>query len=222
VVCATSDRSPLERQRAAFAATTVAEYFRDRGQHVLLMVDSLTRFARAQRELGLAQGEMPTRRGYPSSLFATLPALVERAGPGSDGPGGDITALYTVLMEDAESADPVAEEVKSLLDGHLLLSRSIATSGIFPAIDIRASISRLMDGLVDPRERDLARQARSVLEKHAEILPLIQMGEYRAGEDARADQAVRCIEPLRAWLGQSRTEKSELTDTEIGLAEVFS
>jgi ATP synthase in type III secretion protein N len=220
VVCATSDRSPLERQRAAMAATTVAEYFRDRGANVLLMVDSLTRFARAYRELGLAQGEMPTRRGYPASLFACLPALLERSGPGPEG-AGDITALYTVLMEDAETADPVAEEVKSLLDGHLLLSRSIAAGGQYPAVDVRHSISRLMSAVVSDADERAARDVRALLEKHAEIQPLAQMGEYKPGHDAQADRAMQKFEPLRQWLTQAVGEGSEFRATQRSLQQVL-
>jgi ATP synthase in type III secretion protein N len=221
VVCSTSDRSPIERFRAALAATTIAEYFRDRGQQVLLMVDSLTRFARAQRELGLAQGEMPTRRGYPASLFASLPALVERAGPGPQSSGADITAVYTVLMEDAQTNDPVAEEVKSLLDGHLHLCRSIAASGQYPAIDIRNSISRLMDTVATKDDKQRASQVRAAIEKYAEVSPLALMGEYHPGEDALADRAMQLHEPLRGWLTQKTTEASDLQATRSSLADLL-
>jgi type III secretion protein N (ATPase) len=222
VVCATSDRSPLERHRAALAATTLAEHFRDEGRQVLLMVDSLTRFARAYRELGLAQGEMPTRRGYPASLFAALPALLERAGPGPEAAGADITALYTVLAEDAETADPIVEEVKSLLDGHILLSRSVAASGRYPAIDPLASISRLMDSVVEEDVKLRAREVRALLDKHAQVQPLAQMGEYQPGEDELADRAMTLIEPLKDWLKQDEHENSEVDDTHQRLAEILA
>lgn len=221
VVCATSDRSPLARLRAPLAATAVAEHFRDQGRQVLLVVDSLTRFARAQRELGLAQGEMPTRRGYPASLFAALPALLERAGPGPEGTA-DITAVYTVLMEDDETADPVAEEVKSLLDGHLVLSRAVAAGGRYPAIDVRASISRLMTLLVDADAQEDARRVRALLERHAELQPLVQMGEYREGHDPLADAAMRLHAPLRDWLAQRLDEHSDADDARWRLRELLA
>ncbi len=221
VVCATSDRSPLERRRAALAATRLAEYFRDEGRQVLLMVDSLTRFARAQRELGLAQGELPTRRGYPSSLFAALPQLLERAGPGAGDGSGDITAIYTVLMEDAESADPVVEEVKSLLDGHIALSRAIAAGGQYPAIDVRNSISRLMDTVVSDTARQQALQVRQIIEKHQEVQPLVQMGEYRAGQDPDADRALALYAPIRSWLAQGLRERSDPRQTQAALADIL-
>jgi ATP synthase in type III secretion protein N len=153
VIVATADTGPIERTRAALAATAMAEHFRDQGQRVLLLVDSLTRFARAQREIGLARGEPPTRRGYPPSLFAALPQLLERAGNSKI---GTLTAFYTVLMEDEATPDPVAEEVRSLLDGHLVLTRKQAERGIYPAIDPNASLSRLMHDIVSPAHREAA------------------------------------------------------------------
>lgn len=220
VICATSDRSPIERQRAAFAATSVAEWFRDQGQQVVLMVDSLTRFARAQRELGLAQGEMPTRRGFPPSLFAVLPQLLERAGPASQG-AGSITALYTVLQEDADTADPVAEEVISLLDGHLQLSREVAARGIYPALDVAHSLSRLMPDLVSSSALQAQKAVRRHLAKHKDILPLVQMGEYEYGRDAEADQAMQCVPNIEHWMTQDINEHCTLEQTQDWLLQVL-
>jgi ATP synthase in type III secretion protein N len=220
VVCATSDRSPMERIRAAQAATTVAEHFRSNGAQVMLMVDSLTRFARAHRELGLAQGELPTRRGYPTSLSSALASLVERAGPGRDDEG-DITAFYTVLMEDADLDDPVAEEVKSLLDGHLALSRSIAAQGQYPAVDVLASISRLADTVTTLAHAQSARDLRRLLAKHADVAPLAQMGEYKPGADEQADWAMARIDAARQWLRQDVRSPSEWSATLAALDEVL-
>jgi ATP synthase in type III secretion protein N len=201
VVVATADTGPIERTRAAFAATALAEHFRDAGRDVLLMVDSLTRFARAQREIGLARGEPPTRRGYPPSLFAVLPQLLERAG-NSD--LGHLTAFYTVLMEDEMTPDPVAEEVRSLLDGHLVLTRRQAERGIYPALDPNASLSRLMSGLVAAPHANGARRVRELLARHADTELLVQVGEYRRGQDAVADEALDRHAAIVALLRQSQ------------------
>jgi ATP synthase in type III secretion protein N len=187
VVVATADAGPIERTRAAFAATALAEYFRDCGKDVLLMLDSLTRFARAQREIGLARGEPPTRRGYPPSLFSVLPQLLERAGNNDK---GRLTSFYTVLMEDESSPDPVAEEVRSLLDGHLVLTRRQAERGIFPALDPNASLSRLMKLLVHPSHSQAAGRVRELLAKYADAEMLIQVGEYKRGNDPLTDDAI--------------------------------
>jgi ATP synthase in type III secretion protein N len=187
VVVATADTGPIERTRAAVAATALAEHFRAQGRRVLLLVDSLTRFARAQREIGLARGEPPTRRGYPPSLFAVLPQLLERAGNADT---GTLTAFYTVLMEDEATPDPVAEEVRSLLDGHLMLTRKQAERGIYPAIDVNASLSRLMHGLVGEPHRQAAAHVRRLLALRAEAELLVQMGEYKRGSDAPTDEAL--------------------------------
>jgi type III secretion protein N (ATPase) len=207
VVVATSDAPPGERVRAALTATTVAEYFRDQGQDVTLVVDSLTRFARAQREIGLACGEPPTRRGFTPSVFAALPSLLERAGPGER---GSITGFYTVLNEDDESADPIGEEVRSIVDGHLVLSRKLAERGQFPAIDVLASLSRLMSNLVDARHARLARRLRTLLSKHQDIELLLQLGEYKPGFDTLADEAVAKIDDIRLFLGQGMQDKATI------------
>lgn len=204
-VVSTSDRPALERTRAAYTATAIAEHYRDQGRHVLLLVDSITRFARAQREIGLAAGEPPTRRGYPPSLFAALPRLLERAGPGDN---GTITALYTVLTEGDESLDPVAEEARSILDGHIVLSESLAQRNHFPAIDVLASRSRLMDAVVSREHRAAAGRARELMARYRDVELLLQVGEYTQGQDADNDLAVERHTAIDAFLRQSFTDDS--------------
>ena len=203
VICATSDRSSIERAKAAYVATAVAEYFRDNGKSVLLMMDSLTRFARAQREIGLAAGEPPTRRGFPPSLFAELPRLLERAGLSER---GSITALYTVLAEDESGSDPIAEEVRGILDGHMILSREIAARNQYPAIDVLASLSRVMPQVTSPDHVNAAGHIRRLLAKHREIETLLQVGEYQPGSDALADEAIAKIDGIRSLLNQSTSD----------------
>jgi type III secretion protein N (ATPase) len=203
VVVATSDRSALERIKCAFVATAVAEDLRDRGMRVLLLVDSLTRFARAQRELGLALGEPPTRRGYPPSLFAMLPRLLERSGRTHR---GSISALYTVLMEDDSIVDPVAEEVKSLLDGHIHLSPKVSGRGIYPAVDIGASLSRLQSSLRKADQLRAAEKIRSLWTRYLNVELLIQMGEYKPGGDPATDEAVRKHPDLCEYLRQDEQQ----------------
>lgn len=197
-VCATSDATPMERTRAAFTATAIAEGLCDGGKHVLLLVDSLTRLARAQREIGLASNEPPGRFGYPPSTFAMLPRLIERAGPRRT---GTITGIYTVLTE-GEHADPVADEARSLLDAHIVLSRKQAERGQYPAIDVTASLSRLMHDLVSPSHRADAERARSLISRYADLEWLISIGEYEPGHDASADDAVARQPCLRELLAQ--------------------
>jgi type III secretion protein N (ATPase) len=203
VVCATSDRSSIERAKAAHVGTAVAEYFRDQGLRVLLMMDSLTRFARAQREIGLAAGEPPARRGFPPSVFAELPRLLERTGMGAK---GSITALYTVLAEDESGGDPIAEEVRGILDGHMILSRRIAARNQYPAIDVLGSLSRVMTQIVPKEHVARAGALRAMMAKYDEIEMLIQLGEYKAGNDALADRAVGRIEGIRDFLNQQTSE----------------
>lgn len=203
VVCATSDRSSIERAKAAYVATAVAEYFRDRGMSVLLMMDSLTRFARAQREIGLAAGEPPTRRGFPPSIFAELPRLLERAGLSKD---GSITALYTVLAEDESGGDPIAEEVRGILDGHMILSREIAARNQYPAIDVLGSLSRVMPQVTSREHMDRAGHIRRLMAKYKEIETLLQVGEYKDGSDPLADEAIAKMEAIRAFLNQRTDE----------------
>jgi ATP synthase in type III secretion protein N len=208
VICATSDRSSLERAKAAYLATSVAEYFRDRGMKVLLMMDSLTRFARALREIGLARGEPPARRGFPPSVFAEIPRLLERAGMGSR---GSITALYTVLAEDESGNDPIAEEVRGILDGHMILSRRIAAKNQYPAIDVLGSLSRVMTQVVGERHQQSAGKLRKLMAKYDEIEPLLQVGEYAKGNDAMGDEAIARIDAVKSFLSQS-TNRSEPFD----------
>jgi type III secretion protein N (ATPase) len=203
VVCATSDRSSIERAKAAYVATAVAEYFRDRGQKVLLMMDSLTRFARAQREIGLAAGEPPARRGFPPSVFAELPRLLERTGMGAK---GSITALYTVLAEDESGGDPIAEEVRGILDGHMILSRRIAAKNQYPAIDVLGSLSRVMTQIVPKEHVAAAGSLRTMMAKYDEVEMLLQVGEYKPGNDAVADMAVNRIQAIRAFLNQKTSD----------------
>lgn len=217
VVCATSDRSSSERAKAAHVATSIAEYYRDRGLKVLLMMDSLTRFARAQREIGLALGEPPARRGFPPSVFAEIPRLLERAGMGAQ---GSITALYTVLYEDESGNDPISEEVRGILDGHMILSRRIAARNQYPAIDVLGSLSRVMSQIVPQSHQAHAGRLRKLMAKYDELEPLIQMGEYKAGNDALADEAVQRQQDIAAFLGQRTDDLWAFDRTLSGLARV--
>ena len=199
VVVATSDRPARERARAAYAATAIAEGFRAAGQHCLLLMDSVTRFARALREVGLASGEPPVRRGLPPSVFAELPRLFERAGATEE---GAITGLYTVLVEDEEDDDPVGEETRSLLDGHIVLSRARARLGAYPAIDVPASVSRLAQRLQDPAHAANAQRLRALIAKHEEVAFLVKLGEYERGSDPEADAALDRMPMIEALLRQ--------------------
>ncbi|WP_284700834.1 type III secretion system ATPase SctN [Robbsia betulipollinis] len=218
VVCATSDRSSIERAKAAYVGTAVAEYFRDQGLRVLLMMDSLTRFARAQREIGLAAGEPPTRRGFPPSIFAELPRLLERAGTSDV---GSITALYTVLAEDDSGSDPVTEEVRGILDGHLILSRDIAARNRYPAIDILNSLSRVMPQVVTDAHLAGAARMRQLMARYAEVETLLQVGEYQRGNDPLADEAIERHDWLEAFLSQKTGEQADAFDT-AGLVGQFA
>lgn len=217
LVVSTSDRPPMERIKSAYVATTIAEYFRDQGQSVLLLVDSLTRFARAQREIGLASGEPPTRRSYPPSIFSMLPQLLERAGQGRT---GAITAVYSVLTEGDEENDPIAEEVRSILDGHIVLSRKLAAANHYPAIDVLASVSRVMPLVTTAAHREAAGRARALLAKYHEIELLVQIGEYQAGNDAQADAAVNAREALADFLKQPPGELQPFDETLATLADI--
>jgi type III secretion protein N (ATPase) len=217
VVVATSDRPAIERAKSALVATAIAEGFRREGLHVLFLMDSLTRYARALREVGLASGEAPTRRGFPPSVFAALPRLVERTG---NDDRGSITAFYTVLVEGDEESDPIAEEVRSLLDGHIHLSRANAQANRFPAIDVLASLSRVMPTITSPEHRQAAAKIRAWLDKHREIEMLLQMGEYRAGADPEADEAIARMPAIRRFLQQSPDELSSWQETQAQLTQL--
>ncbi len=210
IVVATSDRPAMERLKAAYVATAIAEYFRDRGAKVLLMMDSVTRFARAQREIGLAAGEPPTRRGFPPSVFAALPQLMERAGQ-SD--AGSITALYTVLVEGDDMTEPVADETRSILDGHIILSRQLAQANHYPAVDVLASVSRVMNNIVEEEHLRVAGRIRELLAKYREVELLLKIGEYKEGSDRLADEAIRKIEAINGILRQGLFEDSAFAET---------
>jgi flagellum-specific ATP synthase len=220
VVCATSDAPPLMRREAAFAAMAVAEHFRDAGKHVLLMMDSLTRFAMALREIGLAAGEPPTTRGYTPSVFAELPRLLERAGPGLEGQG-TITGLFTVLVEGDDHDEPVADAVRGILDGHVVLDRRIGEGGRYPAIDVLRSLSRTVPGCLSHREAALMQRARRALALHAEVADLVRLGAYRTGADAAVDAAVAQQPRIEAFLAQPKGEVSNVALAFAALAEVM-
>lgn len=217
VVAATSDRPAMERVKAAHVATTIAEFFRDRGKHVLLLMDSLTRFARAQREIGLAAGEPATRRGFPPSLFAELPRLLERSGPAER---GSITGIYTVLVEGDITLDPVAEEVQAILDGQVMLSNELAQRNHFPAIDVLRSRSRLMETVAPPEQRTDATHMRTLLARYADVELLVRVGEYQQGTDPIADEAIAKIERINAFLRQSSSERVSLIQTRQHMREI--
>ena len=210
IVCATSDKSSMERAKAAYVATAIAEYFRDQGQRVLFLMDSVTRFARAQREIGLAAGEPPTRRGYPPSVFATLPRLMERVGMNER---GSITALYTVLVEGDDMTEPIADETRSILDGHIVLSRRLSAMNHYPAIDVLASASRVMNAVASPAHRAAAGRVRELMARHAEVELLVRIGEYQRGSDAATDEAIDKHEALRAFLRQRTDERTPLAES---------
>jgi flagellum-specific ATP synthase len=211
VVVATADEPPLVRVRAAMAATSVAEHFRARGMKVLLLVDSLSRVCMAQREIGLAAGEPPTAKGYPPSVFAMMPRLVERAG--NDEGEGSITALYTVLAEGDDLTDPVVDAAKAILDGHVVLSRKLAGAGHFPAIDVLQSVSRVMSDIAPPAHLALARAAREVLAIYRESADLVEVGAYVHGSNPKLDHALTCISALNGFLRQGPNERFSLTTT---------
>jgi len=212
VIAAAADTSPLMRLQGASYATTIAEYFRDQGKHVLLIMDSLTRYAMAQREIALAIGEPPATKGYPPSVFAKLPVLVERAGNGEDG-GGSITSFYTVLTEGDDQQDPVADSARAILDGHIVLNRTLAESGHYPAIDIEQSISRAMHNITSSDHQKLARKLKQLNSKYSRSIDLINVGAYIAGSDQLLDEAIRKRHHIETFLQQEITEKSTLEDS---------
>jgi type III secretion protein N (ATPase) len=214
VVCATSDAPAMVRMKCVSVATTIAEGFRDEGQRVLLLVDSLTRFARAAREVGLAAGETPVRRGFPASVFARLPVLIERAGTAQR---GSITAFYTVLVEGDDLDEPITDELRGLLDGHVVLSRKLAARGRFPAIDVPQSLSRLMTRLVTPEHRVAAAKAREQLALYEEQRDILMLGAYRQGANPRIDAAIAAQPSLEAFLVQAEHERAEFEDTKVTL-----
>ncbi|GHU06390.1 flagellum-specific ATP synthase [Betaproteobacteria bacterium] len=220
VVAAPADVSPLMRLQGAAYATAIAEYFRDKGRHVLLIMDSLTRYAMAQREIALAIGEPPVTRGYPPSVFARLPQLVERAGNGVDG-GGSITAFYTVLAEGDDQQDPIADSARAILDGHIVLSRTLADAGHYPAIDIEQSISRAMVNLITPEHLGEIRNFKQLYSRYQRSRDLISVGAYAAGSDPMLDQAINLYPTFERFLQQLLTERSGFEESVEQLAALF-
>jgi type III secretion protein N (ATPase) len=218
-VCATSDAPPLLRLKSALTATAVAEYFRDHGRRVLLLVDSLTRAARAQREVGLAAGEPPARQGYPPSVFAVLPRLLERSGQSDR---GSITAIYAVLTGADEADDPIADEVRAILDGHIVLSSELAARNHWPAIDVVRSLSRVMDDLVDGEQRAAAARLRAVLATYERQRDLVLLGAYREGTDPATDDAMARVGAVEAFLRQARDERIPLDEARRQLVALFA
>ncbi len=209
VVAATSDQPALVRRRAAFLATAIAEYFRDQGKHVCLTMDSVTRVAMAQREIGLASGELPTARAYTPSVFALLPKLLERGGSAAN--GGSLTALYTVLVEGDDMNDPIADTVRSILDGHIVLSREVAQRARFPAVDVPQSISRLASSVVTAAERDLIADAQRLIAQYESSRDLIEVGAYKAGTNPQVDRAIKLVPELEKFMTQ-KPEETEARD----------
>ncbi|HEX7314754.1 MAG TPA: type III secretion system ATPase SctN [Pyrinomonadaceae bacterium] len=218
VVVATSNEPALVRMKAAYVATAVAEYFRDQGKRVLLLMDSVTRFARSLREVGLAAGESPARAGFPPSVFSELPRLLERTG---NSERGSITAFYTVLVEGDDMTEPVADETRSILDGHIVLSRSLAASGHYPAVDVGQSVSRVMQAVVAPAHMQAARRLREVLATYEAQKDLIMIGAYKKGSDPRTDYALTKVEAVNAFLRQGVTEVSPADATLGQLQRLF-
>jgi flagellum-specific ATP synthase len=210
VIVSTSDESPLKRMRAALAATAIAEFFAAQGKHVLLVLDSLTRFAMAAREIGLAAGEPPTAKGYTPSVFARLARLIERAGNFRT---GSITAFYTVLMEGDDQQDPLVDAVRSLLDGHVVLSRALAAEGWYPPIEVLDSISRLMPAVTGEEHRGQAALTRKLMAIYARSEDLVKIGAYKPGADADLDRALRARDAVRAFLTQDARDRAGLTDS---------
>ena len=220
VVAATSDEAPLVRRQAAYVAMTVAEQLRDQGLNVLLLMDSVTRFAMAQREIGLSAGEPPAAKGYTPTVFAELPRLLERAGPGLEG-GGSITGLFTVLVEGDDHNEPVADAVRGILDGHIVLERAIAERGRFPAINVLKSVSRAMPGCNTDSEQSLVLQARAPLTIYEDMAELIRLGAYKAGTNPEVDNAVRLYPQLEAFLAQSKNERATLSQGYDALSDIM-
>jgi flagellum-specific ATP synthase len=216
VVVATSDAPPLMRRQCAYTAMTVAEYFRDQGKSVLLLMDSVTRFCLALREIGLSMGEPPATRGYPPSVFAELPRLLERAGPGPvwpDGSAGHITGLFTVLVEGDDQNEPVADAVRGILDGHIVMDRKIAEAGRYPAIDVLRSLSRASSSCLSVEQAGIVRRARAVLSLHGDMVDMVRLGAYKTGTDAAVDEALRLTPAIDDFLRQAPGERSGLDES---------
>lgn len=210
VVVATSDESPLMRRQAAYLTLAIAEYFRDEGKDVLLLMDSVTRFAVAQREIGLSVGEPPTAKGFTPTVFSELPRLLERAGPGTN--EGTITAMFSVLVEGDDHNEPISDAVRAILDGHIVLERSIAERGRYPAINVLRSVSRSMPRSADPTYLGVLTRARQVMATYADMEELIRLGAYRPGSSPEVDEAIRLHRPLEAFLAQGKEESTSMAD----------
>jgi flagellum-specific ATP synthase len=220
VVVATSDESPLMRRQAAYLTLAMAEFLRDHDQDVLCLIDSVTRFATAQREIGLAAGEPPTTKGYTPTVFAELPKLLERAGPGTG--KGSITGLFSVLVDGDDHNEPIADATRSILDGHIVLERSIAERGRYPAINILRSISRMMPGCNTEDENTIIAAARNHISVYEDMAELIRLGAYRRGSDPKVDEAIRFYPAIEAFLTQRKDEATDFAAGYAGLAELLS
>jgi flagellum-specific ATP synthase len=220
VIVATSDEPALMRRNAAYLTLTMSEYFRDQGASVLCMIESVTRFAMAQRDIGLAAGEPPTAKGYTPTVFNELPRLLERAGPGTG--EGTITGIFTVLVEGDDHNEPVADAVRGILDGHIVMERAIAERGRYPAINVLKSVSRTMPRSADPQFWPVVRRARQILATYADMEELIRLGAYRAGSSTEVDEAIRLFPQLDAFLNQSKEESTSIGDGYSRLADILS
>jgi flagellum-specific ATP synthase len=221
VVAATSDEAPLVRRQAAYVAMAVAEQLRDQGLNVLLLMDSITRFAMAQREIGLSAGEPPAAKGYTPTVFAELPRLLERAGPGHEDGMGSITGLFTVLVEGDDHNEPVSDAVRGILDGHIVLDRAIAERGRFPAINVLKSVSRAMPGCNTEAEQNLVLQARGPMTIYEDMAELIRLGAYKTGTNPEVDHAVALNAKLEAFLAQKKDEQAGLSESYAALSDIL-
>jgi flagellum-specific ATP synthase len=220
VIVATGDESPMMRRQAAYLTLTVAEYFRNHGKNVMLFMDSVTRFAMAQREIGLSVGEPPTTRGYPPSVFSELPRLLERAGPGREGEG-TITALFTVLVEGGDMDEPVADAVRGIVDGHIVLERKLAEKGHFPAVQVLKSISRMAPQCYDEEQHLSVTEARSLLSTYNDMEELIRLGAYKEGSDPKTDKAIRHMPKLESFLKQAPKDHTAQAESFSSLADAL-
>jgi flagellum-specific ATP synthase len=220
VVVSTSDEPALMRRQAAYLTLAIAEYFRDEGQDVLVLMDSVTRFAMSQREIGLSAGEPPTAKGYTPTVFTELPKLLERAGPGTS--DGTITGVFTVLVDGDDHNEPVADAVRGILDGHIVMERAIAERGRYPAINVLKSVSRTMPKSADPDFLPVVSRARQVMATYADMEELIRLGAYRKGSSEEVDEAIRLHDSLEAFLGQGKEESTTLSEGYRRLAEIFT